>query len=60
MCLIRTTFNWGWLTGSEIQFIIIMVRSKAASRAGMTLEELRGLHLVLKANRRRLASMQLG
>jgi hypothetical protein len=21
--LIRTTFNWGWLTGSEIQFIII-------------------------------------
>jgi hypothetical protein len=23
--LIRTTFNWGWLTGSEIQFIIIKV-----------------------------------
>jgi len=21
--LIRTTFNWGWLTGSEIQSIII-------------------------------------
>jgi hypothetical protein len=21
--LIRTTFNWGWLTGSEVQFIII-------------------------------------
>jgi hypothetical protein len=20
--LIRTTFNWGWLTGSEVQFII--------------------------------------
>jgi hypothetical protein len=19
----RTTFNWGWLTGSEVQFIII-------------------------------------
>ena len=23
--LIRTTFNWGWLTGSEVQFIIIKV-----------------------------------
>jgi hypothetical protein len=21
--LIRTTFNWGWLTGSEVQFSII-------------------------------------
>jgi hypothetical protein len=21
--LIRTTFNWGWLTGLEVQFIII-------------------------------------
>jgi hypothetical protein len=21
--LIKTTFNWGWLTGSEVQFIII-------------------------------------
>jgi hypothetical protein len=21
--LIRTAFNWGWLTGSEVQFIII-------------------------------------
>jgi hypothetical protein len=23
--LIRTTFNWVWLTGSEVQFIIIKV-----------------------------------
>jgi hypothetical protein len=23
--LIKTTFNWGWLTGSEVQFIIIKV-----------------------------------
>ena len=31
--LIRTTFNQGWLTGSEVQSIIIMVRpSMAASR----------------------------
>jgi hypothetical protein len=22
---IRTTFNWGWLTASEVQFIIIKV-----------------------------------
>jgi hypothetical protein len=25
--LIRTTFNWGWLTGSEVQSIIIKVRA---------------------------------
>ena len=24
--LIRTAFNWGWLTGSEVQSIIIKVR----------------------------------
>jgi hypothetical protein len=23
--LIKTTFNWDWLTGSEVQFIIIKV-----------------------------------
>jgi hypothetical protein len=27
--LIRTTFNWGWLTGSEVLFIIIKVESIA-------------------------------
>jgi hypothetical protein len=25
--LIRTTFNWGWFTGSEVQSIIIKVRT---------------------------------
>jgi hypothetical protein len=25
--LIRTTFNWGWLTGSEVQSIIIEERA---------------------------------
>jgi hypothetical protein len=31
--LIRTTFNWGWLTGSEVQSIIIKAgRNMAASR----------------------------
>jgi hypothetical protein len=38
--LIRT-FNWGWLTGSEVPPIIIMVGSVAA----MVLKELRVLHL---------------
>ena len=30
--LIRTNFNWGWLTNSEVQSIIIMAGSMAASR----------------------------
>jgi hypothetical protein len=25
--LIKTTFNWGWLTGSEVQSIIIKART---------------------------------
>jgi hypothetical protein len=29
--LIRVIFNWGWLTGSEVQSIITMEGSKAAS-----------------------------
>jgi hypothetical protein len=33
--LIRTAFNWGWLTGSEVQFIIIRVRTwQQAGRHG--------------------------
>jgi hypothetical protein len=28
---IKTTFNWGWLTGSEVPSIIIMVGSMTAS-----------------------------
>jgi hypothetical protein len=30
--LIRKTFNWGWLTGSEVQSIIIKAGNMAASR----------------------------
>jgi hypothetical protein len=30
--LVRTTFNWAWLTGSEAQPIIIMVESMAVCR----------------------------
>ena len=58
--LIRTTFNWGWLTGSEDQSIIISIREHGSVQAGMVQEELRVLHLVPKANRRRLASGKLG
>jgi hypothetical protein len=49
---IRTTFNWGWLTGSEVQSIII--------KAVMVQAELRVLHLHLKAASGRLASRHLG
>jgi hypothetical protein len=42
--LIRTTVNWPWLTGSEVQSIIIM--------AGIVQEVLRVLYLYLKAARR--------
>jgi hypothetical protein len=28
--LIRATFNWGWLTGSEVQSIIIQAESRQA------------------------------
>jgi len=41
----RTTFNWGWLTDSEVQSII--------TKAGMEQEELRVLYLVPRANRRK-------
>jgi hypothetical protein len=51
--LIRTAFNWGWLTGSEVQSI-----THGSNQAGIVQEELRVLHLVLKANMRRLASRQ--
>jgi hypothetical protein len=58
---IRTKFNWGWFTGSEIQSIIIKAREHGSIQAGMMLEkELRILYLHLKASRRRLSSRQLG
>jgi hypothetical protein len=52
-----TTFNWGWLTVSEVQSIIIMVGSMAACRQMWWLEkELRVLHLDRNTTRRRLSS----
>jgi hypothetical protein len=53
---IRTTFNWGWLTGLEVQFIIIKAGGNmAVSRPGIVQEELRILYLPLKVPRSRLA-----
>ena len=49
--LIRTTFNWGWLTGSEVQSIIIKVEH-GNIQADVGLEELKVLHLNPKAARR--------
>ena len=50
--LLRTTFNWGWLTSSSWEH--------GSVQAGMVQEELRVLRLLLKAARRRVASRQLG
>jgi hypothetical protein len=44
--LIRTTFDWGWLTGLEVQSSIT---KHGSIQAGMVQEELRVLHLHLKA-----------
>ena len=53
------SYNWGWLTGSKGQSIIIMAGSSVL--AGMAQEEeLRVLRLHPKEARNRLASRQLG
>jgi hypothetical protein len=55
--LVRTTFNWGWLTGSEVQSNII--KAGVWQHPGRKVqEELRILHLV--AAIRILAFRQLG
>jgi hypothetical protein len=48
----RTTFNWAWHAGLEVQAIFY--------KADVELEELRIVHSHPKADRRRLASRQLG
>jgi hypothetical protein len=52
----RTTFNWGWLIGSEVQSIIIKVGIQAASRQAWCRSRWR-VHL--KAARRIVTSRQL-
>jgi hypothetical protein len=58
--LIRITLNWGWFTGSEVEFIIIKAGEHGSIQAGMVQEELRILHVHLKAASRILTSRQLG
>jgi hypothetical protein len=53
-----TTFNWGWLIGSEVQSIIIKAGAWCI-QAGMVQAELKVLHLHLKAASRILMSRQL-
>jgi hypothetical protein len=57
--LIRTTFNWDWVTGSEVQSIIKVGAWQYVQEVGMAQKELRVLHLHLKAARKRLAPMWL-
>jgi hypothetical protein len=55
--LIRTTFNAGWLTGSEVQSVITKAGTwQHPDRHESSDLHLRVLHLHLKATRRRLAS----
>jgi hypothetical protein len=56
---IRTIFNWGWLTSLEVQSIIIKWEH-GSIQAGVVQEELRVLHLHLKAASESLSSRQLG
>jgi hypothetical protein len=56
---LKRTFNWGWLTGSEDQSVIIIKAGAWQHQVGMVQEELRVLPLHLEAARR-LASRQLG
>jgi hypothetical protein len=57
--LIRTTFKCGWLTGSEVQSIVIKAGAwQHPGRHGVGGTE--NSTFVSKANRRRLTSRQLG
>jgi hypothetical protein len=57
--LIKTTFNWSWFSGSEVQSIIIKVGAWQYP-ASMAQAELRVLHLHPKVASGRLVSRQLG
>jgi hypothetical protein len=43
------TFNWGWLTGSEVSSLVSSRWEHGSIQAGMVQVELRVLHLHLKA-----------
>jgi hypothetical protein len=57
--LIRTAFRWGWLSGPEVQSIIL--KEAAWQHPGRhEEEELRVQPLLLKATSERLTSRKLG
>jgi hypothetical protein len=59
MQVLKKRFHWGWLTGQR--FSPLSLRWKHGSiQVDMVKEELRVLHLHLKALRRILTSKQLG
>jgi hypothetical protein len=55
----KTTFNWGWLTGSEV-CPLPSRQERGSIQTGMAQAELRVLHLHPKAASGRLTSRQLG
>jgi hypothetical protein len=57
--LLRTTFDWGWLTGAEVQSIIIKVGT-GESPGRYDAGGVESFTLHLKAARRILTSRQLG
>ena len=50
--LIRTTLNWVWLTKVQRFSPLSSRQEHGSSQAGIVQEELRVLHLILKAKRR--------
>ena len=58
--LLRTTFNWGWLTCLEAQSIMIKAEHGSIQADIHGTEEPRVLHLHLKATSRILTFRQLG
>jgi hypothetical protein len=54
--VIRTTCDWGWLTGSEVSSITSSWQEHSSIQAGMVKEKLRVLHLHLKTSSRILTS----
>jgi hypothetical protein len=51
----KATFNWVWLTDSEVQSIIIKAGAWQHPGRHVMQEEMGALHLHLKATRRKLA-----
>jgi hypothetical protein len=57
--LIRTAFNWSGLQVQRFSPVLSSRQEHGSIQAGMVQEELRVLHLYLKATKRRLAFREL-